>query len=168
MSLKHQLSSLLLCAILSSGFGLKAAEADSVPTDFNLCAHYSPGFSASKPWKVTISADGKALQVVPSAFGKKATTDKSQSTSTLTLAQLRELVAAVHTAQFFALKKRYSHPVTDNATLTLRVRMDGSSQEVEVYAPDRLKDDAEVRRFMKVWNAVLKDIPSPNAWQKPE
>jgi hypothetical protein len=169
MSIKLPLSSLLLCGILSLGFRLIAAEGDSVPADFSLCAQYSPGFSASKPWKVMISADGKAQQKVdPSPFGKKATNDKSEKTSTLTLPQLRELVAAVRSSKFFALKKRYSYDVTDNPTLTLRVRMDGSSQEVEVYAPGHLKDDAEVRRFMKVWNAVLKNVPSPNPWQKPE
>jgi hypothetical protein len=169
MSLKHPLASLLLSAILSSGFCLIAAEGDSIPADFNLCAQYGPGFSNWKPWKVTISSDGKALQEVdPSRLGKEATTEKSEKTSTLTGPQMQELVAVVRTSQFFALKKRYSYPVTDNPTLTLRVRMNGSSREVKVYAPGHLKDDAEVRRFMKVWNTVLKHVPAPNAEQKPE
>jgi hypothetical protein len=169
MSLKHPLASLFLPSILLSAVSLIAAEADSIPGDFRLCAQYGPGFSDWKPWKVTIFADGKALQeVYPSRLGKEATTEKTEKTSTLTMPQLQELVAATRTSRFSALKELYSYPVTDNPTLTLRVTMDGSSQEVKVYAPGHLKDNAEVKRFMKVWNIVLKHIPAPNAEQKTE
>jgi hypothetical protein len=116
---------------------------------------------------VTISADGKALQqTYPSGRGKDTTNEKAEKTSTLTTAQLQELVAVVRTSHFFKLKRRYSYPVTDNPTLALRVTMDGSSQEVKVYAPHYLKDDAEVQRFMKIWNAVLRHVPSPNGEQQ--
>src|SRR5215470_17395940 len=95
MSIQYALASLFLPAILLSGVSLVAAEADSIPGDFRVCARYGPGFSDWKPWKVTIFADGKALQeVYPSRLGKEATTEKTEKTTTLTVPQLQELVAA--------------------------------------------------------------------------
>ncbi len=36
------------------------------------------------------------------------------------------------------------------------------------YAPEELRDKDEVKRFLKVWNDVLRKVPPPNAKQKPE
>jgi hypothetical protein len=46
--------------------------------------------------------------------------------------------------------------------------MNGTSHEVNVYAARHLKGNPDVKRFLKVWNEVLKRIPSPNVEQKPE
>jgi len=35
-------------------------------------------------------------------------------------------------------------------------------------APGHLINNPEVKRFMKLWSAVLRNVPSPNADQKPQ
>src|SRR5947208_10488674 len=135
-----------------------SAETDHVPNDFKLSARYSPGYSNWKPWKAAITADGKVSQEIQA--GRSGKEGPSQKTFTLTTSELQQLVAAVQASEFYSLKTNYSYPITDNPTLTLKLTMDGRSREVSVYAPHHLKDNREVKRFFKVWNEVLKHVPS--------
>jgi hypothetical protein len=90
----------------------------------------------------------------------------TQKTFVLATNDLQQLVAAVQACEFSTLKRDYSYPVTDNPTLNLKLTLNGSSHEVDVYAPHHLKDDREVKRFLKVWNELLKKVPPPNPGQK--
>jgi hypothetical protein len=166
MRMNSALFRVLLSAVLSLNAGLIAAEPEPVPNDFKLFAQYSPGYSTWKPWKVTVTGDGKALQQIDRARSSKE--EASENTSTLTQKQLQNLVTVVRASQFSGLHRKYSYAVTDMSTLTLRVTMNGTSHEVTVYAASSLKNNPEVKRFMKVWNAVLTAVPAPNPEQKPD
>ena len=161
-------SQVSLCPLLLATFLATAAcdlaETNSVPSDFRLYAHYYPGYSNWEPWALTITPDGKAVQETYSfPDGKEQTNSVSFK---LTKEDLQELVTKVHEARFFKLAKDYSYEVTDNDTLVLRVTMNKKSHEVSVYASLHLRDNDEVRRFLKIWNLVLKKVPSPNVKQK--
>jgi hypothetical protein len=141
-----------------------SAQSGPVPDDFKLSASFSPGFSNWKPWKVVITADGKALQEIQAPrSGKEGGTQK---TFVLTPTDLQQLFAVVRASEFSTLKKNYSYPVTDHSTLCVELTMGGSSHEVKVYAPYQQQDNREVKRFLNVWNEVLKKVPSPNPEQK--
>jgi hypothetical protein len=141
-------------------------EKEPIPSDFKLVARYYPGYSSWKPWRCTITADGKVTQEV---FGMK--TD-SKMESRLAAEDVRSLAARVNEAQFFNLKKRYEPKikVTDNPTLELMVTWQNKTHEVDVYAPnfEEMPQDKEVKRFFRVWSEVLRKVPSPNPKQKPE
>ena len=144
------------------------AQKTPVPTDFKLSARFSPGYSDWKPWKTVITADGTVSQEVEfprSGSGRGGTT---RSTLLLTTNDLQQLVSAVRASSFSTLKTNYSQPVTDNPTLSLELTISGSSNKVVVYAPGLQKDNGDVKRFLKVWNEVLKKVPSPNPGQQPE
>jgi hypothetical protein len=127
-----------------------SGETSQVPNDFKLSAHYSPGYSNWKPWKTVITADGKVSQEIQVARSGKE--GSSQKTSVLTTNDFQQLFAAVRASEFSTLKTKYYYPITDNPTLTLQLTMNGSSHEVNVYAPHHLKDNQEVKRFLRVWN----------------
>jgi hypothetical protein len=146
--------------------GRSDAETDSVPSDFKLFAQYGPGYSDWKPWKLTITADGKAVQEAYTYPNGKETI--LRKTLTLTKEELQQFVAKVRDSRFYTLAQDYSYKVTDNPTLILRVTMNGKSHEVTVYAPHYLKNKDGVKRFSKIWNEVLRKVPSPNSEQKPE
>jgi len=166
MSAKYLVPCLLfLVSLLLPSTGT-AAESERIPGDFKLYAEFFPGFSDWKAWKVTVTADGKVLQQTTAAWGGDGTV--SEKTIRLTEMEVEELLASVRDSKFFKLNKRYAYAVTDESTLTLRVTMNGNLQEVQVYAPSHLKDNEEVKRFLKVWNEILRKVPAPNAQQKPE
>ena len=150
----------LLCTGCLCSATCFAAETNAVPSDFKLSAEYRQGFSEWKPWKVIITADGKVLREIGTSRGGKD--GATQKTSVFSTKELQQLVEAVRTSQFFTLKNNYGYGVTDNPTLIVHVTMNGKSHEVEVYAPDYLKDNKEVKRFMKLWNELLRKVPSPN------
>jgi hypothetical protein len=142
----------------------------SVPADFKLEAEYLPGFSSSRGWKSTITADGKVLQEIHPGARQTESRPQREETKNFTLPNedLKELVATVRESRFHTLAENYSFEVTDQPTLILSVTMNGKSHQVKVYAASYLKDKAEVKGFLRTWNEVLKKVPSPNAEQKPE
>jgi hypothetical protein len=138
-----------------------AADAAAVPSDFKLVAEYGPGLSAGKPWTVTIEADGTGVQKI---YGQGA----SETSFTLPPDALADLWSSVTESRFFLLAGAYSPDVTDKSTLVLRVRQNEASHEVVVYAPRNLQGNEDVKRFLQVWNAVLRKVPSPNPEQRPQ
>lgn len=142
------------------------AQGDRPPKDFVLVAEFEQGYGPWSPWKVTVGGDGNAIQEVRSSTPPRETLESKRLT--LTRYALSQLLAKVEDARFFTLAKSYSYAVTDSPTLVLRVTMNGKSHEVSVYAPGDQKDKEEVRRFLGIWNEVLRRIPSPNADQKPD
>ena len=139
--------------------GSAGADAAAVPPDFKVVAEYGPGLSAWQPWTVTIEADGSAVQKI---YGQGA----SEKSFTLAPNDMAELVSSITDAQFFQLGGTYSPEVSDKSTLVLRVRQNEVSHEVVVYAPRNLQANTDVKRFLQVWNAVLRKVPSPNPEQR--
>jgi Domain of unknown function (DUF6438) len=154
----------VLASLLCASALLGADDKKAIPADFKIVAKYRPGYSDWKRWEYTITGDGRVAKEV---FSLKAQEDTKQE-SKLSKDDLTELIAKVKEADFFALKKRYDHRVTDNPTLELTVTLDGKTHEVSVYAPRHLKEDKDVKRFLKVWSEVLRKVPSPNPKQTPD
>ena len=154
----------VLASLLGASALLGAEDKKAIPADFKIVAKYAPGYSDWKRWEYTITGDGRVAKEV---FSLKAQEDTKEE-SKLSKDDLTALIAKVKEADFFALKKRYDHRVTDNPTLELTVTLDGKTHKVSVYAPSLLKDDKEVKRFFKAWSEVLRKVPSPNPDQKPD
>jgi hypothetical protein len=151
---------LLLLAALAAPVSA-GADAAAVPPDFKLVAEYGPGRTAGRPWTVTIEADGTAVQKV---YGQGS----SENSVTLPPEALADLVSSITDSRFFQLAGTYSPEASDNSTLVLRVRQNETSHEVVVYAPRNLQANDDVKRFLQVWNAVLRKVPSPNPEQRPQ
>ncbi len=49
----------------------------------------------------------------------------------------------------------------------LALTHNGSTKEVVVYTPGDLKKDPAVRRFLLVWDELLRAVPSPNPGELP-
>ena len=131
-----------------------------VPDNFKVIAHYAPGYSDWKPWEATITQDGKVSQTTY-IFGDNENTEIIKTFS-LSEHALTNLIDAIKEPDFFSIKERFSYPVTHNETLFLSVTMGQASHEVSVYAPSHLKKRTDVKRFLAVWDEVLKKVPSPN------
>ena len=133
---------------------------DELPDDYTIVATYGSGYSDWEPWQVTITRDGKAVQEIYTyPGGIKEVTRKEV---VLQKEDLLQFVNKVKESRFFSLNKRYSYSVTDHDTLILDITMYENSHKVMVYAPFYLKNNDDVKRFMKVWNEVLRKVPSPN------
>ncbi|ODU00385.1 MAG: hypothetical protein ABS79_03475 [Planctomycetes bacterium SCN 63-9] len=150
-----------------------------IPASFKIVARYGAGYSTWKSWRHTITGDGNVVKevfsikktrilgdgnVVKNVFGLGTTKEETK----LPEDDLRALIAKIEEADFFTLRKRYTHGVTDNPTLILTITLDRKAHEVMVYAPGFLRDDQEVKRFLKVWSEVLRKVPPPNSDQKPD
>ena len=158
-----------LSILALDGFAsIAIAQTNEVPRDFVLFAQYNAGYSPWKSWQLTVSGDGQVLQEAYAFRGSNPV----RETNYFHLAKedLKQLAARLDNESFESLAEHYSpkDKITDNPTLIVRSVMLGKSNEVSVYAPDHLKDKAEVRRFLRVWNEVLRKVPSPNSDQKPE
>ncbi len=150
------------CLGLASG---NEAQTNGIPSDFKLCADYQPGFSYLKPWKVTITADGTAVRE-EYFFRNGNTVTAAEDIFWLGKIELQELVAIVRESDFYSLGTNYWTSVTDKATVVLQVTMNSKTHEVMVYALSHQRNN-DVKRFSKLWNEVLKKVPSPNSRQKP-
>jgi hypothetical protein len=139
-----------------------------VPGDFKLVARYRPGFSDSRPWEYTITADGKVVQEIGRGGNG---TEKPQKQNKLSQEDLGALVTTIKKADFFKLKEHYRGEVTDLPTLILEITMDKKTLHVLVYGYQFLKekdDQLAADRFLSVWSEVIRKIPSPNPEQTPD
>lgn len=154
-----------------------AANKDEIPNDFKLTAEYYVPYEPIPenypsplkrwyPWRVTITADGKAAQETDMSVGTKKHIMKK--VFVLTQQELKRLIDDIQSAKFYLLAEKYSYEVTDNPTLVLRLTMDRKFHEVTVYAPDKVKGREEVAAFLKIWNRVVTYVPPPNPGQSAE
>jgi hypothetical protein len=165
---------LLLGLACSPPMAGPSADTTPVPTDFKLSARYSPGYSNWKPWSAVITADGKVWQDIQ--LSRNGKDRPIQKPFLLTTNDLQQLVAVARASQFEKLKTNYSYPVTDMPELTLELTLEGGSHKVVVYAPDILMENQDVKkdvkkeviRFLRLWNELLKKVPSPNPEQQPQ
>ena len=145
---------------------------EPIPSDFRIVAQYGAGYSPWKSWKVTITGDGivakeGGFQGGGSAAEERGTKEQSGQT-TLSGTDLRELLAEIKEADFYGLREEYSYSVTDNPTLVLTITQNKRTHRVSVYAYNHLKDDKDVKRFLRVWSKLLRKVPSPNPDDKPD
>jgi hypothetical protein len=133
---------------------------ESIPSDFQIFARYGAGFSDWKSWEFTITADGKVAQEIYHPAEKK--------TTTLSRNDLLDLSTKFDEVEFDTLPEKKSYRVTDNPTLIVAITRNKKTHRVSVYAPRHLKDDEEVKRFLRVWAELLRKVPSPNPADKPE
>jgi hypothetical protein len=144
-----------------------AAAGSAIPPDFSLRAEYYPPLGdadrapsrGAYPWTMVLTADGRAQQesnrTVPS---KRKIVQRSV---TVSRQALQALVADVRRANFQALAPEYGFEIAPHAVLVLRITLDGQSHDVAVYGPERLKDDADVAAFMRVWSRTVALAPPP-------
>ena len=133
----------------------------AVPPDFRLVAQYGPGLTGLKPWTVTIDADGSAVQ---ETYGGDSS-QKASRAVTLSRDDVVRLARRVADSRFFELAGSYAAAGT-HPTLNLRVTRNEASHEVVVYMPPQLQPSDEVRRFLLVWDELLRTVPSPNPQQR--
>ena len=147
-----------------------AAAGSAIPSDFSLRAEYYPPLGdadrppsrGTYPWTMLLTGDGRAHQesnrTVPSR--RKIL----QRSLTVSRQGLQALVADVRRANFHALAPEYGFEIAPHAVLVLRITLDGHSHDVTVYGPERLKEDADVAAFMRVWGRTLALAPPPGEW----
>jgi hypothetical protein len=142
----------------------------SLPGDFSVDAGFFPGagltdYKGSKPWRLRISRDGKAIQQI-SITVSGADVRRISKSRTLSRTDLRDLAAIVEQTNFFALPSHISNSEFDHfAACFLKITMAGRTRRVEFVWPTDEKAThkrRELTRFWKVWRTVLKLVPSPN------
>jgi hypothetical protein len=175
LTLRVLVAASVVLAVLSASPGLTAG--DTIPRDFRLTAEYYPplpNFGADGPgvepwhrWMLTVTAEGKALQ--ESQRSARGST-KGLRTRSVRLARrdLERLVTTVRASNFHLMAADYAFEVSHAPALVLRITMDGRYHEVTVYAPDKVKHEAEVAAFLRIWNEVIILVPPPNPGQRTE
>ena len=145
---------------------------EPIPSDFKIVAQYGAGYSPWKSWKCTITGDGKVAKEDGFEGGGRAAeergTEEQRRQTTLSATDLRELLAVIKEADFYGLNPKYSYPVTDSQRLVLTVTQNKKTHAVGVYAYSYLKDDKDVKRFLRVWSKMLRKVSSSNPEDKPD
>jgi hypothetical protein len=137
---------------------------DPISSDFKIVAQFGPGLSDWKPWKCTITGDGKVIKE-PGFHGNS----KKRIKDTLSKKDIIDLAAKIKETEFFGMREEYVRPkLTDNPTLVLTITQNCKTHKVKIYAPDFQKENKEVKRFLRAWAEVLMKVPPPNPDQKPE
>jgi hypothetical protein len=148
-----------------------AAAGTAIPPDFSLRAEYYPPLGdadrppsrGAYPWTMVLNADGRAYQESNRTVPSRRTI--VQRSVTVSRQGLQALVADVRRANFQALAPEYGFEIAPHAVLVLRITLDGHTHDVTVYGPERLKDDAGVATFMRVWaRTVALAPPPPGEW----
>jgi hypothetical protein len=158
------------CVLMSTSLlpllaALAQCDKKDVPADFKISARFSPGLSRWKAWKTTITAGGDVTQDVLKDFKPEWETKKLRP---LDRSALIDLMNKIRESDFDKLNKRYDDGVIDSEALILVVTLEGKTKEVVIHGPSDIEDKNAVKRFLTVWNEVLKKAPSPNKEQVPE
>jgi hypothetical protein len=158
-----------LCSILAATTAhLATAGAASTPSDFQLTVRFFPGAGwvdgGPKPWHLTISSDGKALQETYSYRGDREF--KHIKATQLSQSALSDIVTVFRRIDFFALPKRMivdtSGEPGHQMGITLRLTSDRHSHTVTFSVPGTIRDRAAARRFWQAWSVVAQKVRSPN------
>src|SRR5438034_3423075 len=101
----------------------------SVPADFSVGGCLFPGsradYKASKPWRLRITREGKAIQEI-SIIGAGAGVRRTSKSFVLSEEDMRGLAAVVEQANFFGLPNKISNSEFDHfAGCVLKITMAG-------------------------------------------
>ena len=119
-------------------------------------------------WETTITSDGKVSQ---EGYAPGPRPRKISKSLMLSKRDLLELHAKVKEANFFRLKKQYllGEPHQHSGGLRFRATVNGQTHEVSiVYGIPEVKPPDDLKRFMMLWDEVLKKVPPPRRVQKTE
>jgi hypothetical protein len=148
-----------LIAIVTSACVLRTGRAQTkkvmIPRDLKIIASYDPGFGGSLGWDTTVTADGKAVQVVGAGESEKSTS------RTLTAGELQDLVRKLEEVRYFRLGPLIGDLAPDVSFRGLKVTADGRTREVRLYPPALRERGESAERFFVVWDAVLQICPAP-------
>src|SRR5579864_4984087 len=138
-----------------------SADTEVIPRDFKIGAEYGSGGSVYLPddfiaWKVTITCDGGVTQVI---YPKTPAKNEVKDSTSLSAAELIDLLAVIKNADFFTLRGRYLQSFHEGPGLRLEITLNGKTHEVIVYRPTFQSDNLEVKRFLRVWSEVIKRVP---------
>jgi hypothetical protein len=139
----------------------------SISSNYKIVATFSPGYSPWKPWETTISSNGDVQQVIYPWLRDENVTKPKIIAFKLSIQDLHDLIAVIEDENFFNLKSKYSRPETDGPTLVIAVSTPGKTHEVSVYFPHLMIGKSEIKRFIKIWDEVLRKVPAPNKGQTP-
>jgi hypothetical protein len=153
----------LVCSILLLPVALGAA---SVPSDFEIRARFFPGAGfvegGPNPWRLTIAADGTAIQDTALLYKDKTITKKRQ----LSKSDMVAIVTAFERARFFTLPKEMIDPLGGEPGhqmgITLKLTASGKTHTVTFSVPGRIRDRNAARRFWSAWSVVAQKVPSRN------
>lgn len=156
----------LLCYTLVSLLLPVTAPASSVPSDFELRVRFFPGAGFAPggpvPWRLTISADGTAIQHTTLLSRDETIIKKRQ----LSKADMIQIVTAFQTASFFTLPKEVVEPLPIEPGhvmgITLKLTANGKSHTATFPVPGKFRDRNAARRFWSAWSVVAKKFPSRN------
>jgi hypothetical protein len=143
-----------------------ASDAALIPADFRIRARFFPGagtVDGPRPWRLTITADGKATQETHSYDPDRTHLKKSQLSSK----QLLEVYAALQRAEFFELPHQLLTPIAGSELghqmgIQLQVRSHRRTHEVVFDVPGTPRSRSAVKRFWSAWRIISKAVPSPN------
>ena len=128
-----------------------------------IVARYHAGESLWRDWKYTITGDGKVDAEIFEMDGHWSKEQKKLSS-----ADIADILAIFKEAEFQSLRARYSANGTDIARMTLVIAEGEQTKAVSVDAHGTIEETDEVKRFRRIWSAILTKIPSPNPEQQPE
>jgi hypothetical protein len=143
-----------------------AGDAASLPADFRIRARFFPGAATvdgPRPWRLTITADGKTTQETYS-YGPDQTHRKKFQLSSK---QVEDIYEALQRAEFFKLPDQIYTPIAGSELghqmgIQLQIRSHGRTHEVVLDVPGTLRSRAGAKRFWSAWVVISKAVPSPN------
>jgi PBP1b-binding outer membrane lipoprotein LpoB len=143
------------------------AQTNVIPPDFKLVLIYNAAIAAAerdyKSWSLTISADGKAVQVSTRSWKEKNQENIIKYYS-LSHKVMKKIISIIKESMFFSIASEISSPDSvnvDSPTFSIEVTMDGrSNKEVMTDSPN--EETYETYGFGLVLSTVLKKVPSPN------
>lgn len=152
---------LVLLAVSAAATRLTADD-DPVPRDFKLVAQYARGGTARSSWKVTIIRDGTVSRTHRDAESGR----EIRRAYELSSGDMAELLRKIRQADFMKLKGRYEGPAEDVDGFSISLTMDEKTHEVVVWDAGGQWGDRDVRGLWKLWDEILRKVPSPNPDQK--
>ncbi|HSB88454.1 MAG TPA: DUF6438 domain-containing protein [Anaerolineales bacterium] len=131
----------------------------SVPADFQVTIERGPCFGACPVYNLTVGADGSVEYE-----GIRFVGVEGVRTTRLSEDEVKALVAAVVTADFFRLADRYEVQVTDLPSIDTTVTMDGRTKGVYHYGLGCGTEYDQAPQALCDLEALLEGIPLANGW----
>jgi hypothetical protein len=154
----------VLALVFSASLSIAADESadQRPPKDFKVVAGFGSGAIGAGNgsvvgWTLALDAQGLASQetyIFPDGTRRKTTHVAKEA--------MLNIVRHIEKSGFFDLPADLTADASDVPTYTLDITMDGRSHSVRVFGPAYLKDKASLRRFVEVWEALVRAVPSPD------
>jgi len=120
-------------------------------------ASYTPDFFGT-PWTIQIWEDGRVEKKKTTKSGRKRLRRVMLSDS-----EARELASFLSTTEFFELPESIYYPEEDRRMFAIRAVTSNNSHRVQIWAPEEIGCNPDVREFLKLWNQILDLVEPPGA-----